>query len=57
MFVITLDYEMRQAIDGHEEELGFEVTKRQSRRKPATYLTDLSYADDIALVSKEVEQA
>ena len=57
LFVITLDYVMRQAIDGHEEEFGFEVSKRQSRRKPVTYLTYLIYADDIALVSKEVKQA
>ena len=30
------------------------ITKRQNRRKPATYLTDIIYADDISLVSKEV---
>ena len=53
MFVITFDYAMRQAIDGQEEGFRFEVTKRQSRCKLAKYLTDLSYADDIALVSKE----
>ena len=57
LFVITLDYAMRQAIGGHEEEFGFEITKKQSRRHSATILTDLSYADDIALVSQEVEQA
>ena len=48
---------MQKAIKGHIEEFEFEVTKRQSRRKPTTYLTYLSYADDIALVSKEDEQA
>ena len=57
LFVITLDNAMRQAIGGHEEEFGFEITKKQSRRHSATILTDLSYADDIALVSEEVEQA
>ena len=55
--VITLDYAMRQAIGGHEEEFGFKITKKQSRRHSATILTDLSYADDIALVSQEVKQA
>ena len=48
---------MRQAIGGHEYEFGFEITKKQSRLHSATVLTDLSYADDIALVSQEVEQA
>ena len=57
LFVITLDYAMRQAIRGHEEEFGFEITMKQSRRNSATILTDLIYADDIALVSQEVEQA
>ena len=55
--MITLAYAMRQAIGGHEEEFGFEITKKQSRRHSATILTDLSYADDIDLVSQEVEQA
>ena len=44
LFIITLDYAMQQVIDGHKEEFGFEVTKRQSRHKPATYLIDLSYS-------------
>ena len=48
---------MRQAIGGHEEEFGFEITKKQSRLHSETILIDLSYADDIALVSQEVEQA
>ena len=48
---------MRQAIIGHEEEFGFEITKKQSIRHSETILTDLSYADDIVLVSQEVEQA
>ena len=57
IFVITLDYAMRQAIGGHEEEFGFEITKKQSRRYSATIVTDLSYADNIALISQEIEQA
>ena len=31
LFVIGLDYALRQAIDGREEELGFQLVKRQSR--------------------------
>ena len=45
---------MRSAIQGREEELGFELKPKKSRRYPATILTDLSYADDIALVSHDV---
>ena len=57
LFVITLDYAIRLAIKGREEELGFELSKRRSPRHPAIHLFDLSYADDISLISKEVEQA
>ena len=47
---------MRSAIQGRQEELGFELEPKY-RRYPATILTDLSYADDIALVSHDVCQA
>ena len=32
IFAIVLDYAMRRAIDGREEELGFKVDRRRSRR-------------------------
>ena len=57
LFVIVLDYAMRQAISGREEELGFTIHPRKSRRHPKTVLTDLDFADDIALLSDEIEQA
>ena len=57
LFIIALDYALRKAISGREEELGFTLTRRRSRRHPAAVLTDLDYADDICLVSKEVERA
>ena len=46
---------MRKAIDGREEELGFQLVNRRSRRIPAITITDLDFEDDIALVSKEIE--
>ena len=55
--IIVLDYAMRSAIQGREEELGFELEPKKIRRYPAIILTDLSYADDIALVSHEVCKA
>ena len=57
LFVIVLDYALRQATQGKEEELGFTLRRRQSRRTPAICLTDLDFADDIALLSDEIKQA
>ena len=57
LFIIVLDYALRQAIAGREESLGFTIKPRRSRRFPAVMLTDLDYADDIALISKQLEQA
>ena len=57
LFIVALDYALRCAIDGKEEELGFTLTKRASRRVPAKTLTDLDFADDISLLSDNVEKA
>ena len=47
---------MRMAIKDNEVELGFQLIRKQSRRKAALVISDLSYADDIALISEEIEQ-
>ena len=57
LFIVALDYALRCAIDGREEELGFTLVKRASRRIPAKMVTDLDFADDISLISDTVEQA
>ena len=57
LFIVALDYALRCAIDGKEEELGFTLAKRASRRVPAKTLTDLDFADDIALMSDTVQKA
>lgn len=57
LFIIVLDYALEQAIVGREEELGFTLTPRKSRHIPAVTVTDLDFADNIALVSNSVEQA
>ena len=57
LFVIVLDYALRQAITGTEDELGFTITPRRSRRVPAKVITDLDFADDICLLSNEIQQA
>ena len=54
LFIIVLDYALRQAIQGRERELGFTITPRRSTRHPAETLTDLDYADDICLLFDSV---
>ena len=41
LFIIVLDYALRTSINGHEEELGFTIVPRRSRRLHPTVLTDL----------------
>ena len=52
LIIIVLDYALRQAIVGREEELGFTITPRLSRRVHPVILTDLDFADDIAIISE-----
>ena len=56
LFVIVLDYAMRQAIEGKEEELGFTLHQRQSRRVHAKAISDLDFADDIVLLANYMDQ-
>lgn len=57
IFVIVLDYALRQAMGDNEDGLGFTLTPRRSRRHPTETLTDLDFADDIALLSNQIQQA
>ena len=58
LFIIVLDYCLRQAIpEGKAQELGFTITPRQSRRIGKETITDLGFADDLALLSDTVDQA
>ena len=43
-------------LDGRESEIGFEIARKKSRRQ-AVNVTDFSYADDVALISKNIEEA
>ena len=56
LFIICLDYVLRTLIDKIKEN-GFELTKRRSRRYPATTITDADYADDIAILANTPDQA
>ena len=55
--IVVLDHYLRTAIDGREEDLGFTIKPRQSRRVGPLNITDLDFADDIALLSDTAEQA
>ena len=57
LFIIVLDYALRQAIAGREESLGFTIKPRRASRHPAVMLTDLDYADDISVISRQVDHA
>ncbi|XP_078580679.1 uncharacterized protein LOC144864471 [Branchiostoma floridae x Branchiostoma japonicum] len=57
LFVIVLDYALRMAIEGREEELGLQVERRRNRRIGPKVVTDLDFADDVALLSGAIQQA
>ena len=52
-----LDFALRQAISGKEEELGFTLVPRRSRRIGPVMITDLDFADDISLISDMAAKA
>ena len=56
LFIICLDYVLRTSIDKIRGN-GFELTKKRSRRYPATTITDADYADDIAILANTPDQA
>ena len=53
---MVLDYALRKAISG-KEDLGFTIAPRKSRRIPPITITDLDFADDIALLSDTIAQS
>ena len=57
LFIIVLDHAMRNAINGREVELGFTIRHRRSSHNPAVAICDLDFADDIVLISNEIDQA
>ena len=52
LFVIMIDFVMRNVYNGKEENLGFTLKRRMSRRHPAEVITDLDFADDLALLTQ-----
>ena len=56
LFIICLDYILRTSINKIKEN-GFKLTKERSRRCPAKTITNIHYADDIALLANAPAQA
>ena len=56
LFIIWLDYLVRTSIDLRKEN-GFKLAKEISRIYPAQTITDVDYADDIALLANTPAQA
>ena len=54
LFIIVVNYALRAAIDHRE---GVTLTRRRSSRHPALHLSDLDYADDIALFADTIQEA
>jgi exonuclease III len=54
LFIIVLDYILRQSM---KEDNGLTVAPRRSSRFPAVKVTDLDFADDLALISDTIEKA
>ena len=48
---------MRKATAGREDDLGFTLRPKRSRRVGAQSISDLDFADDIVLLSNQIEQA
>ena len=56
LFTIVLDYVMREATSKAENP-GFTLKKQRSKRHPPIKVSDLDFADDIALTLNTLEEA
>ena len=56
LFIIVVDYILRQSMDKASDK-GLMFEQRKSSRHPSKHVTDLDYADDIALTADQIESA
>eukprot|EP00057_Strongylocentrotus_purpuratus_P015031 XP_011669505.1 PREDICTED: angiotensin-converting enzyme-like [Strongylocentrotus purpuratus] len=56
LFIVALNYALRMATEWFED-LGFTLEERESSRYSAVMITDTDFADDIALISDNLEKA
>ena len=56
LFIICLDYILKHSIDDNIN-LGFTLSQRRISRHPAIHITDIDYADDIAVTADTIKDA
>ena len=56
LFILILDYVLRISLDS-KNNLGLLLSSRQGSRRPAQHLTDLDFADDLALIAESIKNA
>lgn len=56
LFILVLDYVLRISVDSLTNK-GIKLKARQSKRNPGLFLTDLDFADDLALTSESIKHA
>ena len=56
LFIICLDYVLKMSLD-RDNVLGFTLSERKSRRHPAIKITDVDYADDLAIVTDKTSES
>ena len=56
LFIIVVDYILRISLDSINSH-GLTLQERKSTRHPSKHITDLDYADDIVLLSDQVNNA
>ena len=54
LFIIVLDYVLRISVDSINEK-GIKIKSPASKRDSGLFLTDLDFADDLALLSETIE--
>ena len=52
LFIVLLDYALKKTL---QDDVGFVICKRNSRRHPAIYIGILAYADDICLLAESID--
>ena len=57
LFIIVLDYALKEAFKISNTDCGIVIEPRKSRRHPEVRISDLAYADDIALLNTSLELA
>ena len=56
LFILVLDYVLRISLDSNNN-LGLLLSSRQGSRRPAQHLTDLDFADNLALIAESIKKA